>query len=94
MASCCHIGLGGLDLALRAKIQACVNIYWLRFARKPLYRHIYIYMGHLRPIQVLHTYIWIPYICWLPSFGCEYALCPLHIPFWHVASFRPTSALL
>ena len=49
------------------------------------------YMGHIRPIQALHTYIWIPYICWLPSFGCEYALCPLHIPLWHVASFRPTS---
>ena len=50
IASCCHIGLRGLDLALHAKIQACVYIYiyWLRFACKPLYRHIYMYMGHIR----------------------------------------------
>ena len=71
-----------------------IYIYWLRFARKPLYRHIYMYMGHIRPIQALHTYIYMPYICLLPSFACEYALCPLHIPFWHVASFRPTSSTL
>ena len=66
----------------------CIYIYWLRFARKPLYHHIYMYMGHIRPIQALHTYICMPYICLLHSFACEYALCPLHIPFWHVASFR------
>ena len=66
-------------------------MYWLRFVRKPLYRHIYMYMGYIRPIQALHTYICMLYICLLPSFGCGYALYPLHIPFWHVASFRPTS---
>ena len=87
IASCIHIGLRGLDLALRAKIQACIYIYiGSALMRKPLYRHIYMYMGHIRPIQALHTYICMPYICFLPSFACEYALCPLHIPFWHVAS--------
>ena len=87
IASCCYIGLRGVDWALRAKIQACIYIYiyCLGFARKPRYRHIYMYMGHIRPIQALHTYIRMPYICFLPSFACEYALCHLHIPFWHVA---------
>ena len=45
----------------------------------------------MRPIQALHTYIWIPYICFLASFGCDYALCPLHIPFGMLQACRPTS---
>ena len=77
----------------RQDSSVCIYIYWLRFVRKPLYRHIYMYMGHTRPIQTLYIYICMPYICLLHSFACEYALCPLHIPFWHVASFRPTSLL-
>ena len=63
-----------------------IYIYWLRFACKPLYWYIYMYMGHIRPFQALYTYIWMPYICFLPSFGCEYALYHLNILFCHAAS--------
>ena len=63
-----------------------IYIYWFFFVHKPLYHHIYIYMGYISPIQALYTYIWIPYILLLPLFGCEYTLCHLHIPFQHVAS--------
>ena len=63
-----------------------IYIYWLRFVHKPLFRYIYMYMGHIRPIQALNTYIWIPYIYLMSSFGCEYTLCHLYIPFQHVAS--------
>ena len=63
-----------------------IYIYWLHFAHKPLYQYIYMYMGHTSPIQALHTYIWIPYICFLLSFGCEYAFIICIYAFVHVAS--------
>ena len=58
IASCSHIGLFRLDLALRTKTQAYIYI----SVRKPLYWHIYIYMGYISPIQALHTYIYGCYI--------------------------------
>ena len=81
-------------LGCASQIQPCaprfkhvyIYISWLCFVCKPLYWSICLYMGHICPIQALHTYTWMPYICLLASFGCEYALCPLHISFWHVAS--------
>ena len=61
--------------------------------RKPLYRYIYMYMGYIRPIQVFQTYIWMLYICFLPSFGCDMhcVLCIYH--FGMLQACCPTSLL-
>ena len=58
---------------------------------KRLNHYLYVYVGHICPIQALHTYMWVPYICLKLSFGCFHLLCILHIAFWHVARCYPTS---
>ena len=100
IASCCYIGLRGLDLALRAKIQACIYIYI----------YIYIYIGSTLRASLyfgIYTCIWA--ICAQSKscihiyrshiyVGClhlvvnmNYVLCIYH--FGMLQACRPTSLL-
>ena len=66
IASCSYIGLCWLDLALRAKIQACICIY--------IYIYIYIYIGsalHASLYIGLYTCIWAIYAQSIHIYGCH-----------------------
>ena len=69
IASCSHIGLCRLDLALRTKIQACIYIYTGSALRASLYIGIY-------------TCIWAIYAQSKPCihiYGCHIYVCCLHL---------------
>ena len=82
IASCCHIGLHGLDLALRAKIQACIYIYILApLLHASLYIGIYtcIWAIYAQSKPCIHIYVCHIYVCCLHlHVNMHYVLCIYH----------------
>ena len=81
IASCCHIGLRGLDLALRAKIQACIYIYIGSALRASLYIAIYtciwaIYAQSKPCIHIYGSHIYVG--CLHLVVNMHYVLCIYH----------------
>ena len=89
IASCCYIGLHGLDLALRAKIQMCIYIYIGSALCASLYIGIYtciraiyaqskpcihIYGSHIY-VGCLHLVVNMHYVFCIYHFGMLQACC-------------------
>ena len=92
IASCCHIGLRGLDLALRAKNQACIYIYIGSALSASLYIGIYtcIWAIYAQSKPCIHIYVCHIYVCRFPLVvNMHYVLCIYH--FGMLQACRPTS---
>ena len=57
IASCSHIGLRGLDLALHAKIQACIYILALLCAQASISAYIYVYGPYTANPSLAYIYM-------------------------------------
>ena len=77
----------------RQDLSVCIYILAPLGAQASIWAYIYMYMGHIHPIQALHTYIWIPYhiyvFCLHLDVNIHYVIC-IYL-FGMLQACRPTS---